>query len=122
MVTKTVNDSQLRISDESADRDLILDEAVEGTEIRIRIKGPLSYPFALAFEDELLAAACVCSNLELDLTDATSICAPSLETLLKVQKEMEKRPNAQLRLVRVSRAVLETLTRVGYDQILDIKY
>lgn len=100
---------------------LSLEEKFSDGEFEISVKGKLVNEVAYEFEDEIMAALSVCTNLVVDLSSVEYIASSAMATLLSVQQEIDKLENASLKISNPSNVVKEIFDESGFRDILLIE-
>lgn len=121
MNSRRMNDHILEICDESGNVVISLKEEFKDNAIWIEAAGEIKNEVAHDFEDEIMAAFSVCSQIRIDLSKVTYIASLAMRALLSVQQIMDENTAASLKICGLSSAVKETFNEAGFLDILSIE-
>lgn len=121
MKKRTVDNDCLVIMDENGGKLFSMKESFEDDIIYLALEGNINLRVAHDFEDELTAAASVCSRIVVDLSGVDSISSAGLKALLLVQRILDKRQNSLLKLKGLNDPVYEMFQDLGFVELLEIE-
>lgn len=121
MSRRTINNGALEIYTNSDELLLSISERQIGDTLNIKVKGQIVTESAHDFEDELTACATVSKKISLDFEGVTHISSMGLNTLLTLQKILDREPGSEMRIHHVNEAVWNEFKAVGFDELMVIE-
>ena len=119
-VRRIVKGDSLIIVDEN-DRPLLsIQEDIGEQEVKIVLKGEITFQVAHEFEDELISVASVCNSVTVDFSGVTFISSAGLKILLSVQQVMEKKKNSSFQLKALSSRLASIFQDTGFAELFEI--
>ena len=119
-VRRIVKGDSLIIVDEN-DRPLLsIQEDIGEQEVKIVLKGEITFQVAHEFEDELISVASVCNSVTVDLSGVTFISSAGLKILLSVQQVMENKKKSSFQLKSLSSQLISTFQETGFSELFEI--
>lgn len=118
---RSVVQDGLRWEDENGTLLFSIREIISGDTANIGLGGNMSSVVAPAFEDELVAAASVCSKIVVDFRDLETISSGGLKALLTAQRLLDQRPGGMLKLREMKPSLYATFAEIGFDELFEIE-
>ena len=115
-----MNQGTLEILDDKNQVIMTIHEEMNGPYMAIAISGKITNEVLLDFKDELIAIACVCQKIKVDLSKTDYICSDVLSSLLSVQRMIEKKDDPELVIV-ISSEIKQVFEDSGYIEILHVE-
>ena len=120
MSKRMVENDSLIILGENGETLLTICEIFKENTMFLLPKGSINMNVAPDFEDELTAAATVCSQIVVDFSGVDVISSAGIKALLMVQRILDKRENSMLRLKAMKPDVYEMFDDMGFVDLFEI--
>ena len=102
-------------------KDFWIRETAGEKHVEVFLGGQLKSSYVHEFSDELLALVSIGMNIILDFSAVTYMSSYFMKELLNVQRTMEKKDTAELKLVKLPDHIYEEFEKIGFSELLDIE-
>lgn len=121
MAKRIIENGSLFIKDDNGTELFSMEETFSDDRMSFKVNGNISMNVAHDFEDELTAAASVCSHITVDFSGVDVVSSAGIKALLVVQRILDKRPDASLKLKGMNPSVYEMFDDMGFVELFDIE-
>lgn len=121
MSKRMIENDCLILSDDNAGKILTIREVFDEDRVTLSLAGNINMSVAHDFEDELTAAATVCSKIIVDFSDVDVISSAGIKALLMVQRILDKREDSMLKLKAMKPSVYEMFDDMGFVDLFEIE-
>lgn len=118
---RRINNNVLEIIGDDDRIMLSIAESIENGTMDMELSGELRSDAAHDFEDEVMAALSVCSEIRISFEKVSYVAGKALQCLLAVQHMADEMDNVRIVIVKPSKTVMERFGDLGFDEILDIE-
>lgn len=119
---RRINNNVLEIYDESDTPIFTLEEKLDSDGVmNIILSGEIRNEVAHEFEDEVMAALLVCSEIRLNFEKVSYIASIVLKSLLSIQRLTDEIDKSKVILAHVSEEVMTIFRETGFVDILEIE-
>ena len=116
-----VENDILMVFGENGEKLLSIQESLTEDTVYMKLAGNINMSVAHDFEDELTAAATVCSKIIVDFSDVDVISSAGIKALLMVQRILDKREDSMLKLKAMKPSVYEMFDDMGFVDLFEIE-